>query len=43
MEPLPAIMVTEPRPTFLGAPMPFRAFLLASTTPLWVVRMRVEG
>ncbi|WP_395452862.1 hypothetical protein ACHMW5_02385 [Azospirillum melinis] len=43
MEPLPAITVTEPRPCFLGAPIPFRAVLLASTTPLWVVRMRREG
>lgn len=43
MEPLPAITVTEPRPCFLGAPISFRALLLASTTPLRVVRMRREG
>lgn len=43
MEPLPAITVTERRLAFLGAPIPFRAFLLASTAPLWVVRVRVEG
>lgn len=41
MEPLPAITVTEPRPCFLGAPITFRAFLLTSTTPLWVVRMHL--
>ena len=43
MEPLPAIMVTERRPCFLGAPIPFRAVLLASTTHSGVVRMHREG
>lgn len=42
MEPLPAIMLTERRPCFLGAPISFRTFVLSSTTPLWVVRVRRE-
>lgn len=43
MESLPALRVTEPRPTFLGVPILFRAFLMASTTPLWAVVVRGEG
>lgn len=43
MEPLPAITVTERWPCFLGAPIPFRAFLLASTTHSGVVRVRRES
>ncbi|MBP2230814.1 hypothetical protein J2847_004123 [Azospirillum agricola] len=43
MESLPALRLTEPRPTFLGVPVPFRSFLLASTTPLWAATVCREG